>query len=153
MDAITPSTAVETVIGILKTDGQLVVNFTSAPGSYYIKVSHRNSIPVWSATAVTLPSVSTYDFSAAGASYASNMIEVEPGVWAIFSGDIADAGLGLAYQDGVVESTDYSEMENAVYSVLTGYVPQDITGDGVVESTDYSIMENNVYYIRFVQQP
>jgi hypothetical protein len=44
-------------------------------------------------------------------------------------------------------------MENAVIVILTGYVPEDITGDGVVESTDYSIIENNVSYIVFVQRP
>jgi hypothetical protein len=44
-------------------------------------------------------------------------------------------------------------MENAVYSILTGYVFEDITGDGVVEGLDYSIMENNVYYVITVMRP
>ena len=46
-----------------------------------------------------------------------------------------------------MESQDYSDMENAVMVTLLGYRPEDITGDGVVETLDYSILENNVFYI------
>ena len=56
---------------------------------------------------------------------------------------------GIGIQDGIVESQDYADMENAVYITLGGYVFEDITGDGVVESLDYSIMENNVSFIVF----
>jgi len=44
-------------------------------------------------------------------------------------------------------------MENDVLSILFGYQVTDITGDGVVESSDYSLMENNVYQIIFVAKP
>ncbi len=74
------------------------------------------------------------------------MIEVSTGVWAIYSGDINDQyilGLGLGYQDGVVESADYGDIESANAVNLGGYVFEDLTGDGVVESTDYGVMENN----------
>jgi hypothetical protein len=68
--------------------------------------------------------------------------------WAFYSGDISDAQTNtVGIQDGVIESQDYGDMENAVYFTLTGYIVEDISGDGVVESIDYSIMENNVYKV------
>jgi hypothetical protein len=71
----------------------------------------------------------------------------------MWSGDISDAAFGVGYQDDIVEGQDYSDMENAVYVISVGYVPEDITGDGVVEGTDYSIMENNVYFIIQCMRP
>jgi len=44
-------------------------------------------------------------------------------------------------------------MENGLSEILTGYRTEDITGDGVVESSDYSLMENNVTFIIFAMQP
>ena len=46
-------------------------------------------------------------------------------------------------QDGLVESTDYSDVENASQIFLSGYELTDLTGDGLVESADYSLIENN----------
>ena len=81
--------------------------------------------------------------------YGSNMVRTADNLlWAFYSGDISDAATAqIGVQDGIIESQDYGDMENAVYVTLTGYIPQDITGDGVVESEDYSIMENNVYFV------
>jgi hypothetical protein len=74
--------------------------------------------------------------------------------YALYSGDCSDAFTGtVGIQDGVIESQDYGDMENAVNAVLFGYVSEDLTGDGIVESLDYSIMENNVSQIRFVSHP
>jgi hypothetical protein len=147
---------VESQTGTLQTNGTVSVNFTTVmPGSaYYIRFTHRNSIETWTANPVMLSATTTHDWTTSQSNaFGGNMVEVETGVWAVYSGDIADANLGVGFQDGVVESTDYSEMENSVYSIDTGYIPQDISGDGVVESTDYSIMENNVYFIIFSQHP
>ncbi len=84
------------------------------------------------------------------------MILVSPGVYAIYSGDISDAnnlGLGLGFQDGVVESQDYADMEAANSVNLGGYIVEDITGDGVVESTDYAIIEGNNAVNRGLTRP
>jgi hypothetical protein len=162
MDAVTKS-LVGSAKGIMKTDGSLTVKLESpvANGSsYYIKINHRNSIETWSASPVLFTGSTTYDFTtAASQAYGSNMIDIgaafaESSRYAIFSGDISDAGLAMVgFQDGVVESQDYSDMENAVIAILIGYTVEDITGDGVVESADYSLMDNNVAFIRFVMQP
>ena len=71
--------------------------------------------------------------------------------WAFYSGDISSSVSGIVGdQDGIVESQDYGDMDNAVNVTLLGYVTQDISGDGVVESVDYGLMENNVYFTRVV---
>jgi hypothetical protein len=143
---------------ILHTDGTASLNFgnqVTIGSSYYIKVQHRNALETWSANPVTANAVTTYDFaSAQSQAYGNNMIQTWDGLyWAFYSGDISDANLGVGLQDQVIESQDYSDMENAVQVILTGYVTQDITGDGVVESLDYSIMENNVGGVIFTIRP
>jgi len=148
---------VHTATGVLQTNGALSLSFPpSAIGnSYYLKINHRNSVETWSANPVLINAVTTYDFSnSAGKAYENNQVEVEPNVFALYSGDIIDANTNTSgVQDAVIESSDYSEMENAVYNVESGYITTDLTGDGVVESADYSIMENNVYLVISVKKP
>jgi len=148
---------VETATAVLHTDGTLLASFSSSVtgNDYYLRITHRNSLETWSGSPVTMAAVTNYDFTtAADKAYGSNQVEMEPGVWAIYSGDIIDAETGtVGNQDGVIESADYSQMENDVYLVTGGYVAADITGDGVVESADYSIIENNVYLVISVMRP
>lgn len=145
--------------GILKTNGNVSVSFQSpvVPGlSYYIIVNHRNSIETWSANPVTMNSITNYDFTLSQSqAYGNNMVNTLDGLyWAIYSGDISDAVTGsLGIQDGVIESQDYTDLENAILYVLIGYVVEDITGDGVVESIDYSIMENNIFQSIYTLHP
>src|SRR6185295_5179097 len=158
-----PATLVDEQTAILQTDGSVTVTFgpsVIAGQPYYIRVVHRNAVETWSGAPVTLPFLPIYDFSSAATqAYGSNMIDIgsafgESPLWAFYSGDISDAGSAtVGIQDGVCESQDYGDMENAVSVILQGYVFEDITGDGVVESSDYSIEENNVSQIIFTQHP
>ena len=110
----------------------------------------------WSALPVTFSSMLiNYNFTdAVSKAYGNNLKDLADGSFGLWSGDIIDAATFITgSQDGVIESSDYSELENAVNSILTGYIQQDITGDGVVESGDYSIMENNVSAITFSMHP
>jgi hypothetical protein len=59
----------------------------------------------------------------------------------------------VGIQDGVIESQDYGDMENAVSITLLGYTTEDITGDGVVESSDYGLIEGNVYFTFVAMRP
>jgi hypothetical protein len=156
--AVDPSTltVVESVTDTLKTDGTVSVTFSPSvvPGnSYYIKVTHRSAIETWSADSVLFSASTSYDFSSAQSqAYGLNMIQIgttwgDTATWAFFSGDISDPGFGVGFQDGIVESQDYADMENAVYNIASGYVVEDITGDAIVESADYAMMENAVYSI------
>jgi len=158
MDAVTYA-LVDAQQGILKVNGTVSVTFGSsvvAGTAYYVRVKHRSAIQTWSALPVLTSAVTSYDFSTAQTqAYGSNMVHSIDGLhWEFISGDISDAGsASVGLQDEVIESQDYSDMENAVFITLTGYVPQDITGDIVVESLDYSIMENNVYFVAFSIHP
>jgi hypothetical protein len=145
------------VKGILHVNGECNIVFPQAVDnqSYYIVLRHRNSITTWSATPVLLnSSIVNYSFADYQTkAYGNNLINLGDGNFAVYSGDISDANAGRGFQDGVIESQDYSDMESAVYLTLTGYVPEDITGDGIVESSDYGLMENNVYYTIFSMKP
>src|SRR5204862_213836 len=50
--------------GVVQSNGNLVATFPStATGSYYIVVKHRNSIATWSASPQTITSNGLYDFT------------------------------------------------------------------------------------------
>ena len=157
MDATTYQ-EVDRQTGILQIDGSISILFGSninIGNAYYIKLKHRNAIETWSANPVQINQTTFYDFTSSQSNaYGNNMIQTFDQMgWAIYSGDISDPSFGLGYQDGIIESQDYSDMENAVYFIKNGYIPEDISGDGIVEGMDYSIMENNVYYIIFSIHP
>ncbi len=152
MDASTYS-LIDAQLGELKIDGTVSVTFGTSVvrgTPYYIRVKHRNALQTWSANPVITNAITSYDFTSAQTNaYGNNTVLTGDGLnWAFYSGDISDAGTGaIGIQDEVIESQDYSDMENAVVVTLLGYVAQDITGDVIVESLDYSIMENNVYFV------
>jgi hypothetical protein len=72
--------------------------------------------------------------------YGDNQVEVEPGVFAIYSGDMN--------QDGFIDPFDYVILEADNLSFATGYVVSDLNGDGFVDPFDYSIFElNNLNFV------
>ena len=73
------------------------------------------------------------------------MIEVEPGVWAIYTGDIN--------QDENIDLTDYTLYEFDASNFLFGYRPTDIDGDGTVDLLDSPILENNLFNFIFSSHP
>jgi hypothetical protein len=141
---------------ILHTDGSAAFSFPALAvgNSYYIVLNHRNSIETWSSVPVITGTDNNYDFTIdITSSFGNNLCDLGDGYFALYSGDISDAVYGAGMQDGVIESQDYLEMENAVSIILMGYVSQDITGDNVVESGDYLLMENNVSSLIFCIKP
>ena len=73
--------------------------------------------------------------TASNNAYADNQVEVEPGVFAIYSGDIN--------QDGYIDPFDYSILQQDVLSFAFGYVDSDLNGDGYVDPYDYAIYQKN----------
>jgi hypothetical protein len=152
---------VATFTGIMQTNGNIALTIPAsyAGNSYYIRLVHRNALETWSAAPVLISSpATTYDFTtAANKAYGSNMVQSYDLMgWMIYSGDISDVnyqGLGLGYQDNLIEAQDYLDMENAVAIIKVGYNFEDVTGDGIVEAADYLIMENAVAAIRFTYRP
>lgn len=108
-------------------------------GTYYISVKHRNGLETWSKaggeTFVTNGAY-IYDFrSAAAMAFGDNQV-LKGSKYCIYSGDIN--------QDGIIDATDLSGIENDAMNSLTGYVTTDLNGDDIVDATDISIVDTNV---------
>jgi hypothetical protein len=118
--------------GVLNTNGTSMVSFpNTAPGIYYIAITHRNAIQTWSANPVILTQNYLYDFSTSDAqAYGSNMIQVGSGIWAFYSGEL-----------------------NADDNIAFGYQFTDVNGDGNVDLLDNPIVETNVNNFIFSAHP
>ncbi|MGK4568317.1 beta strand repeat-containing protein [Flavobacterium sp. 3HN19-14] len=110
---------VATTTATLHTDGTMGCTFAGAPsGSFYIAVKGSNLVETWSATPQTVGAAPlTYDFTTSAAKAYTDgsqpsVIEVEPGVWAMYSGDVN--------QDGVVDGSDAVTVSNDAENSLFG---------------------------------
>ena len=118
-----------------------IFRFSYAPnGSYFVALKHRNSIETWSAAGVTITSGSTVNFnmtSAVTQAFGNNIISVDnsPVRYAMFSGDVN--------QDGTIDLTDGSLIDNDAFNFASGYVPTDVNGDGTVDLSDAVYADNN----------
>lgn len=115
--------------------------FAFAPtGTYYLQVKHRNSVETWSKSGgelYTQGSPFIYDFTTASTqAYGNNLVQ-RGTEYCLFSGDIN--------QDGAVDATDVSAVDNDAAVFATGYLATDINGDGSVDATDISFADNNAY--------
>jgi Dockerin type I domain len=70
------------------------------------------------------------------AAFGDNQVEVETGVWAIYSGDVD--------QDGYIDILDYLILDADVQLGSSGYLPSDLNGDGFVDIFDYLILDVNI---------
>ncbi|MBP7511187.1 MAG: hypothetical protein KA981_04620 [Bacteroidia bacterium] len=143
-----PYAAVDTVIAVLRTDGTTEVTFdvSTVGNPYYLVLKHRNSIETWSASTVTIGSVSSYDFStAANKAYGSNLKSMGSGVYAIYAGDIN--------QDGTIDFSDYPSLDLGQINGYTGYLTADLNGDGTIDFSDYAILDINSLNAISIVQP
>lgn len=135
--------------GILATDGtaSFQVPSTLAGRNCFICVQHRNALQTWSSASLALTGAPmSYDFTTAmNKAYGSNQVALGGGKFAFYSGDVN--------QDEFLESSDYSMIENAAQSFMTGYLTEDLNGDWLVESTDYSLIENTSQSFIYVLRP
>ena len=131
------SEVLETIETTLATDGALSVNATTE-GTVYLSVRTQNTLEVFTASTVELTGgVVNYDFTDADSkAYGSNQVEVESGVFALYSGDVD--GDGVISQDDVQAVSDDSDnsVEN---NALT-----DLNSDGITDLSDVSTVTNNV---------
>ncbi len=144
-DSLPPYGLVHSKTVLLHTDGTAVVDFPAVFGSYYIAVRHRNAMETWSANPVNV-STGYYDFSsAASQAYGDNQIQMEPGLWAFYVGD-----LNL---DNNADLIDEGILEAAQDAFAFGYKPSDLNGDGNVDLLDSPILELNVANFVFSARP
>lgn len=131
-------TVQETVTGILKSDGSCIVSLTSPIGSdYYLNICHRNTLQTMSALPVMLSNITAYDFTtSASNSFGGNVIEVESGVYAFYTGDVN--------HDCLINELDREIVSDDVDLFLNGYICTDLNGDGFVEALDLQTIESNI---------
>jgi len=107
-------------------------------GTYYIQVRHRNSIETWSSSggsAFTEGVTFNYDFTNAAAKAFGNNLILKGSKFCIYSGDID--------QDGAVDASDLSIIDNDAFNFVTGFVNSDLNGDNFVDASDALIADNN----------
>jgi len=123
--------------GVLQTNGTAACTFsTSQSGSYYIVVKHRNSIETWSTTPITIGASSSYNFTtSANKAYGDNMKEMEPGVWAFYTGDIN--------QDETIDILDFPAIYDDNDNFAFGNYVTDLNGDGSVDILDFPLLFDN----------
>lgn len=121
----------------LGTNGTAVLFFPSEISGYcYLSVKHRNSITVVSADAVEFGGpVVSYAFDAANKAYGSNLIDMNDGYFATYGGD--------ANQDGIIDTSDMTPIDNDSGAYSAGYLNTDINGDGITDTSDMTIVDNN----------
>lgn len=125
---------------ILDTNGSETVNISATSGTYYVVIKHRNHLPLMSASALTLPLTSPYDFTQLSNIYGGSLqaSEVSNGAYALPIGDILGNGI-ITYQD--------ANLLIGQFTGTTGYYKADCNFDGIVNSSDFSKMASNLWFI------
>jgi len=134
-----PYSIVDSATSVLDSTGYGTFYFPNAVNGtlYYIVIKHRNSIETWSKQGQMFMSYQlSYDFiTAANKAYGDNLI-LKGSKYCIYSGDVN--------QDGIVDATDLSLVDNDAYISASGYVNTDVNGDNFDDGSDLSIVDNNV---------
>ena len=128
-----PADSVTAAAALVMEDGTASVTFPDlAAGSYFVVARHRNHLAAISAAAVVVSSGGgALDLTAAGAAEGSaGVVEVEPGVWALWAAD------GSA--DGLVTAPDFNVYSTATGAGASGYQQADYTLDGLVTAPDFN---------------
>lgn len=127
-----------------------IFNFYNAQeGTYYLSMKHRNSIETWSkSSGISISNVPVnYDFIAsADQAFGSNqkLVDNSSVLFAIYGGDVN--------QDGSVDLTDLTAIDNDAINFVFGYVSSDVNGDGTVDLSDLTITDNNSFnYVAMVR--
>lgn len=147
--AASPYTLQYQTKALLETDGTAMAEFPqpSLLQSYYIALEHRNHLETWSSNPFYFGSPdTTYDFSAnASAAFGSNLVLLETGKYGLYAGDVN--------QDGAINLADLLLLGTATTTAPSLYRREDITGDQVVESADYSFLENCAFLGKVLLRP
>ena len=140
---VSPFSIVDSKKILLSAAGIGTGTFTAAAEAtpYYIVLKHRNSIETWSATGQSFSSNSlSYDFTTAQNKAYGNNMKLKVTKWCIYSGDVN--------QDGLVDLTDLSLVDNDNLNFQTGYRVTDLNGDLLIDLSDLQIVDiNNLNFV------
>ncbi|MDQ3193385.1 MAG: integrin alpha [Bacteroidota bacterium] len=149
---ISPFNKVDSAAAVVSSNGSVILHFGNAPsGTYYIVVTHRNSIDTWSKSGgeiLTSGNLMNYDMSVLPSqAYESNLkqIDTSPVRFGIFSADVI--------RDGLVNLNDIIAIYNNAVNFVNGYVVTDVTGDNVTNLNDVIIAHNNSTGFVSVKRP
>ncbi|MDQ3022342.1 MAG: choice-of-anchor J domain-containing protein [Bacteroidota bacterium] len=114
--------------------------------NYYVVVKHRNSLETWSKFGLFIASSNvSYDFTTGlSKAFGDNMTTVN-GEASIYAGDVN--------QDGVVDLSDGSLVDNGIFNFSSGYVSADVNNDSVVDISDAAYVDNNAFNFVSLQRP
>lgn len=88
----------------------------------------------------------TTSLTTSNKAYGDNMKEVEPGVFAIYSGDVN--------QDGYIATDDVTNVDNSNLVGASGnYLVNDLNGDTYVGTDDVTLCDNNNLMGISIQRP
>ncbi|MBK7761864.1 MAG: hypothetical protein IPI46_00640 [Bacteroidetes bacterium] len=147
-NSISPYAIEYSTKGVLDTDGNasFILPASVQGNSYYITLKHRNSFETWSANPITMSAITNYNFTtSASQAYGDNLVEVDPGIFAIYCGDIN--------QDQNADLLDASLLETSIANFDFGYFATDINGDGNVDLLDSPMLEVNMNGFIFSNYP
>ena len=143
-NSASPFVIVDSAKAVVSAAGTGTYTFLNAINGqpYYVELKHRNSIETWSYTAISFTGdILNYNFTDfIIKAYGGNLkliIGSSPIKYGIFSGDVN--------QDGTIDASDVSEVDNDAYNSISGYVKTDVTGDDFVDAGDVSIVDNNAF--------
>ena len=136
---ITPYSVIDSAKSVLDNTGNGIFNFTKAVSGneYFMTMIHRNSIETWSNNTVVFSGNNLcYDMTTSASQAYGNNLFLKGSKYCIYSGDIDN--------DGSVDGSDLSNVENDKAVSATGYILTDLNGDYIVDAADLSIVENNL---------
>ena len=143
---------VATTIATLKTDGTAVCTFSTAPsGSFLIAVKGSNLVQTWSASPQSVGSTPiSFDFSSSDTqAYTdgsqASVLEIEPGVWSVYSGD--------NNHDDSVDLSDVNDVATDSDASNFGILATDLNGDGAIDLSDVAISVGNSDNSIYSQHP
>ncbi len=125
-----------TGLGLITVDAHLLKT------GIQVQLKHRNSIETWTdGVGIILQNDNIqYNFSDdVSRAFGNNQIQIDssPLLFGIYSGDVN--------QDGTIDASDLSDVDNDAFNSLSGYVRTDVTGDDFVDAADVSIVDNNAF--------
>jgi hypothetical protein len=138
-----PYEIVDESVAVANTSGYGIYNFSSIQNgmNYYIVVKHRNSLETWSSIPIKFTNnIGIYDMSLSNAkAFENNLVKIGTH-YCLYSGDVN--------QDGIIDVTDVSLINNDILNFKSGYLNTDLNNDLKIDVSDLIIGYNNM--IKFV---